>query len=56
MIYTYKCENPNCKANLEQVEKSMAFSSEAEYCKKCHIKMKRIFDAPSIKNGDGFKK
>ena len=52
MIYLYQC---NDCMKIKEVEKSMIHHARVEKCKKCGKVMARIYTAPSIKTGDGFK-
>jgi len=58
MVYLYKCGNKECKAygNAIEVNKPMREVSNGETCKVCSSTLIRVYTAPSVSTGDGFKK
>lgn len=53
MTYLYKC--PHCKIGIE-ITKPMEEVDRIEYCHICESELKRVWESPSTKTGDGFKK
>ena len=53
MRYTYKC--PHCEKEVT-IEKSISNSDRVEHCAICESELKRVWIAPTITTGDGFKK
>lgn len=53
MNYAYKC--PHCEIEII-IDKSMNDSNRVEHCTICESELRRVWIAPTITTGDGFKK
>jgi len=53
MTYQYKCTKCNKEIGIV---KPMSESETKEYCDDCGKELKRVYEAPSVVTGDGYKK
>jgi len=58
MVYLYKCINEKCDGCnvVVEVNKPMSEVNNEETCKTCSSTLNRVYTAPSVATGDGFKK
>lgn len=57
MFYDFKCNNVKCEEHdkVKTVSCRMAEVSDPKPCEKCKEPMSRVYNAPGISTGDGFK-